>query len=45
MVRGYNEDYGNFTEVDPESVYELDDTGCYVELPEWWTTFELWGRG
>lgn len=45
MVKGYNEDYGNFTEVNPDSVYELDDTGCYVELPEWWRAFELWRRG
>lgn len=45
MVKGYNEDYDNFTEVNPDSVYELDDSGCYIELPPWWTAFELWRRG
>jgi len=45
VVRGYNGDYANFTEVNPDSVYELDDTGCYIELPEWWAAFELWRRG
>lgn len=45
MVRGYNEDYGNFTEVGAESAYEVNEAGCFVELPEWWTGFELWRRG
>lgn len=44
MVRGYNEDYANFTEVDPESVYELKEVGCFVELPTWWSSFALWKR-
>ena len=44
MVKGYNEDYANFTEVDPESVYELKQVGCFVNLPPWWTSFELWVR-
>ena len=44
MVRGYNEDYANFTEVNPESVYELSEVGCFVELPPWWTSFALWRR-
>lgn len=45
MARGYNEDYENFTEVGAESVYELDESGCYIALPEWWDAFELWKRG
>src|SRR5579863_8697762 len=44
MARGYNEDYVNFTEVDPLSVYELDDSGCFIELPGWWLRFQLWLR-
>lgn len=44
MVRGYNEDYANFTEVDPESVYELKEVGCFVELPPWWSSYALWRR-
>jgi hypothetical protein len=45
MVKGYNEDYDNFTEVNADSVYELEDSGCYIRLPHWWTAFELWRRG
>ena len=45
MVKGYNEDYDNFTEVNADSVYELEDSGCYIRLPHWWTTFQLWRRG
>jgi len=45
MVRGYSGDYSNFTEVDADSVYELDESGCFIELPEWWDGYQLWRRG
>ena len=44
MVMGYNEDYANFIEVNPESVYELSEAGCFVEFPSWWTSFALWRK-
>jgi hypothetical protein len=44
MAKGYGEDYENFTEVGADSVYELDESGCYIAFPEWWTAFELWRR-
>ncbi len=44
MARGYNLDYKFFTEVGADSVYELDESGCYIELPEWWDAMELWRR-
>ncbi len=44
VAKGYNEDYDNFTEVGADSVYELDESGCYIALPEWWSEFELWRR-
>lgn len=28
-----------------DSVYELDESGCYIAFPEWWSEFELWRRG
>jgi hypothetical protein len=43
-AKGYNDDHENFTEVGAESVYELDESGCYIALPEWWSEFELWRR-
>src|SRR3954469_20260071 len=45
MARGYTEDYENFTEVGADSVYEVDESGCYIALPEWWDAFALWTRG
>lgn len=45
MAKGYNEDYDNFTEVNADSVYELDESGCYIVFPPWWTAFQLWRRG
>lgn len=45
MAKGYNGDYGNYTEVGADSVYELEESGCYIELPEWWRAFALWRRG
>lgn len=45
MTKGYGQDYDNFTEVGAESVYELEESGCYVALAEWWSEFELWRRG
>lgn len=44
VAKGYNEDYDNFTEVGADSVYELDESGCYIAIPEWWSEFELWRR-
>jgi sulfur transfer complex TusBCD TusB component (DsrH family) len=44
MARGYNEDCENFTEVGAESVYELEESGCYIVLPSWWDAFALWRR-
>jgi hypothetical protein len=45
VAKGYSGDYDNFTEVGADSVYELDESGCYIALPEWWSAFELWTRG
>jgi hypothetical protein len=45
VAKGYNGDYDNFTEVGAESVYELEESGCYIVFPDWWSEFELWGRG
>jgi hypothetical protein len=42
MAKGYNGDYNDFTEVGADSVYELDESGCYIALPEWWSEFQLW---
>ncbi len=44
VAKGYNEDYDNFTEVGAGSVYELDESGCYIAIPKWWSEFELWRR-
>lgn len=44
MARGYNRDYENFTEVGADGVYELDESGCYIQPPEWWSEYELWLR-
>jgi len=44
VVRGYNGDYTNFTEVDPESVYELEEFGCFIEMPPSWSSYALWRR-
>jgi len=44
-ARGYNGDHDNFTEVGADSVYELEDSACYIVLPAWWDAFELWKRG
>ena len=45
MAKGYNADYDDFTEVGAESVYELDESGCYIRFPGWWSELELWRRG
>jgi len=45
MSKGCNMDYTMWTEIAPDSVYELDDSGCYVVMAEWWTSFQLWRRG
>jgi hypothetical protein len=45
MSKGFNMDYSTWTEIAPDSVYELDDTGCYVVMAEWWASFQLWRRG
>src|SRR6266404_7601467 len=45
MARGYGGDYKNFTEVGADSVYELEESGCYIVFPENWDAFELWKRG
>lgn len=44
MAKGYNCDYDDFTEVGAESVYELEESGCYIRFPEWWSQLELWRR-
>lgn len=44
MSRGCNADYTDYTEIAPDSVYELDDTGCYVVMAEWWTDYRLCQR-
>ncbi|MCU1284776.1 MAG: hypothetical protein JWO13_1126 [Acidobacteriales bacterium] len=44
MSKGCNADYTHWTEIAPDSVYELDDTGCYIELADWWTSYQLWRR-
>jgi hypothetical protein len=41
---GLNMDYENFTEVGADSVYELYESGCFIEFPEW-DAFEFWKRG
>jgi hypothetical protein len=38
-------DYENFTEVGADSVYEVDESGCFIEFFGWWDAFELWKRG
>ena len=45
MARGYGGDYDNFTEVGADSVYEVEEDGCYIVFPENWDAFELWKRG
>jgi hypothetical protein len=45
MARGYGGDYKNFTEVGADSVYEVEEDGCYIVFPENWVEFELWKRG
>ena len=45
MARGYGGDYDNFTEVGADSVYEVEEDGCYIVFPENWVAFELWKRG
>ena len=42
--KGCNEDYSDWTEIAPDSVYEMDDTGVYVVMAEWWTSYQLWKR-
>jgi hypothetical protein len=44
MAKGYNGDYRNFTEVGAESVYELEESGCFIVFPDWWSTMQLWKR-
>jgi hypothetical protein len=44
MSRGCNADYSDFTEIAPDSVYEVDDTGCYVVMADWWTDYRLCQR-
>ena len=44
VSKGCNMDYTDWTEIAPDSVYEMDDTGVYVELAEWWTSYQLWRR-
>ena len=42
--KGCNMDCRDWTEIAPDSVYELDDTGCYIAMAEWWTSYQLWRR-
>src|SRR5271167_1264429 len=44
MARGYGGDCAHFIEVDAMSVYELHESGCFVEFPEWWDRLELWRK-
>gem|GEM_PF-6720176 len=44
MARGYAGDHAHFTEVNPDSVYELSTHGCFIALPDWWDKFQLWQR-
>jgi hypothetical protein len=44
MSRGCNADYSDHTEIAPDSVYELDDTGVYVVMAEWWRDYRLCQR-
>ena len=44
MARGYGGDHFHFTEVNPDSVYEPSDHGCFIALPDGWSKFQLWLR-
>ena len=43
MARGYGGDFTAYTEVNADSVYELDESGCYIVFPGW-DAFQLWRR-
>jgi hypothetical protein len=45
MSRGCNADYSDHTEIAPDSVYELDDTGVYVVMAEWWSDLPVVSAG